>query len=90
MGMQSICWEDEENNRLVEFQVAYEVLEGQVKIESVTPNTVTFVEPATGEVVRKIGVHTEKGRALLTRQYDYHVGIDRLHAQISNGLLQTA
>lgn len=84
MSVQNICWEDEENNRLIDLQVKYGLVDGQVEIESVTPNAVTFVKPACKSAIRKIGVHTAKGRFMLRQQYETQVGLENLRNRISS------
>ena len=87
MGVYNASWEDEENNRIVEMSVGYKVESDAVVIEHVTPKSVAFHCPASGTLLRKIGVHTEKGRRLLARQYSHHVGLDRLTEEVNRTLL---
>ena len=61
-------WEDDENNRDIQFSVEYSVENDRVEIHSFTPQSVTFLCPNSGEAVRQIGVHTQAGRVLLNRQ----------------------
>ena len=61
-------WEDDENNRDIEFSVEYSVENDRIQIRSFTPQRVSFRCPQSGEVLRQIGVHTQTGRNLLTRQ----------------------
>ena len=58
-------WEDEENNRQVQYLVAYAIENGQVEIQSVTPKKVTFVCQETGSIKGSVGVHTAKGKRML-------------------------
>lgn len=87
MGVFNASWEDEENNRTVAMSVGYKVESDTVVIESVTPRSVAFHCPTSGNLLRKIGVHTEAGRKLLARQYSDHVGHDRLAGEINSSLL---
>ena len=87
MGVYFASWEDEENNRKIAMSVGYKVEADTVVIESVTPKSVAFHCPTSGNLLRKIGVHTEAGRKLLARQYSNHVGLDRLAAEINTTLL---
>ena len=61
-------WEDEENNRQVQFSIDYTIEDSSIEIKSVTPNKVSFVCPESNTVVRTIGVHTE---SLNGREGDY-------------------
>ena len=61
-------WEDEENNRHVEFSVTVTRQENDVEIQSITPNKVTFFCPETKSPLRSVNVWTDKGRALLKGQ----------------------
>ncbi len=90
MGTYTAQWEDEENNRILELSVRY-ILDGsEVKIESVTPANVTFIEAESRQPVRKLGVHTNAGRRFLLRLFDTHVGMDHLHRQVANAMLASA
>lgn len=62
-------WEDETNNRQVQFSVDYAIENGQVEINDVTPVKVTFVEPSTNTSVKSIGIHTITGRKMLAKQF---------------------
>jgi len=62
-------WEDEENNRHVDFAVAYTRKDDAVEICSITPKQVTFLCPHSNAPLRSIGVWTEKGRQLLAGQF---------------------
>ena len=55
-------WEDDETNRKVELLVNYTLEETGVTINDITPIKVTFQD-------RSIRVWTDKGRALLVRQF---------------------
>lgn len=60
-------WEDEENNRIVELAVRCRLDGETVEIVDVTPHAVTFVDGESREPVRKLRVHTEGGRRVLSR-----------------------
>ncbi|HIF34516.1 MAG TPA: hypothetical protein EYQ75_23240 [Planctomycetaceae bacterium] len=62
-------WEDEENNRIVQLAVDYQIDDGQIAIDTVTPTSIIFFDSASRTPVRRIGVWTEKGRAVLRRQF---------------------
>ena len=65
MGNFAANWEDEENNRRVELSINYSIDNGEVSINDVTPKKIVFVDQSH----RTIGIHTEKGRALLADQF---------------------
>ena len=67
MSMTTATWEDEENNRSIEMLVEWEG--GQPVAETVTPQTVTFLDPVTKQPTRTIGVRTDAGRRLLAKLY---------------------
>jgi len=60
-------WEDEDNNRRVAMQVDYDLDAGHVRLGSVTPTRVSFLDEAR-QITREIGVWTNKGRTLLARE----------------------
>ena len=90
MPAQTMNWEDEENNRIVQLSVEYELAESRIEIEAVTPTSILFIDSATGAPSRRIGVWTEKGRELLRRQYAAAGGSDMLREQLESGLLAGA
>lgn len=69
MNSYQTSWEDEENNRVVDFRVDYELIDEMVRIDSITPLQVAFLCRESTELDRQVGVHTEKGRAVLVRQF---------------------
>lgn len=90
MGTYTTQWEDDDNNRILELSVQYTLNGSDLAITHVTPASVSFVDPGSREVVRKIGVHTAKGRHFLLRLFDAKVGHGRLHQELSDTLLATA
>lgn len=64
-----MAWEDEDCNRSVQFSIAYSIENSEVKIAEVTPVSVSFLCPDSGEVNRTVGVHTAKGRQHLVDQF---------------------
>ncbi len=62
-------WEDDETNRRVDLVVNYALEEAGVVIKQITPTKVTFLDPATNDEVRSIGVWTNTGRRILDRQF---------------------
>lgn len=81
-------WEDEENNRLVELSVEYQLADDRLEVERVTPTAVSFLDPQNGQVVRKIKVWTETGRRMLLRQYRESVGSEHLQQQLDAHLAE--
>ncbi|MCA9258586.1 MAG: hypothetical protein KDA61_05280 [Planctomycetales bacterium] len=92
--MQSIqvSWEDEENNRIVELAVQYRLDASSVSIDGITPSRVHFLCPQTGSSLRSIGVHREKGREVVKRQFINGGGMQRLmgHLEEKHGSVQLA
>ena len=86
MQCHTASWEDEENNRIVWLSVQYTIDGQEVAIESVTPRSVTFIDPATKKPTRSIKVWTDAGRKLLLKQYSQHVGLDRLQLAVEQHL----
>ncbi|QDU55416.1 hypothetical protein [Aeoliella mucimassa] len=84
MGMFKAAWEDEENNRRVDLVVAYQVADGQVEIDNVTPHRVHFRDPESGETTRSIRVHTESGKQLLLDRALSAGAVDRIRHQLSD------
>ena len=64
MNSMIASWEDEENNRQVQFSVDYSIENNEIDIVNVTPRQVDF----TCENTNSIGVHTTKGRAHLAEK----------------------
>lgn len=85
-------WEDEENNRQVQFSIDHSIEDSNVVIDRVTPIKITFTCPETNTVLQSINVHTEKGKEMLRRQFVKSEKLDKLVTEISekNGLLTTA
>ena len=79
-------WEDEENNRRVEFAVDAVRGDGGLEIRSLTPQRVTFVCPHTNDDLRSVGVWTETGRQLLVDQLHNSGSFNDLEQQIESGL----
>lgn len=69
MNSYQASWEDEENNRQILFHVEYVVAEPSVRITSITPVQVSIFCPQTKHATRTLGVHTERARAMLVRQF---------------------
>jgi len=81
-------WEDEENNRIVELSVEYQLADDRLEIERVTPTAVAFLDPQNGQPVRKIKVWTETGRRMLLSQYRESCGAEHLQQQLDAHLAE--
>jgi hypothetical protein len=83
MGTFQAAWEDEDNNRRVDLVITYQVAEGQVEIDRVTPHRVHFSCPETGSALRTIRVHTETGKQLLLERALAAGAVDRIRHHLS-------
>ena len=85
-------WEDEENNRHIQFLVAYAIENNEVEIKSVTPNKISFVCPDTNTFTRAIGVHTKTGQDFLAAKIKEAGKIEAVAIEIAQreGLLVSA
>lgn len=82
-------WEDDENNRRVELELSYQLNEGQVEIEAVTPLAVHFDNSNTNKPSR-IGVWTETGRAMLVKQAISAGRIQQIREELHTGTISPA
>ena len=80
-------WEDAENNRQVELVVNYRLDATRVEIGDVTPTRVNFLCPTSGPTVRSIGVWTNGGRRVLSRQLKDSGRLTTLPQEIADGEL---
>ncbi len=80
-------WEDEENNRRVELVVNYRLDAKRVDIQDVTPTRVNFLCPTSGNTLRSIGVWTNGGRRVLSRQVAASGRLATLPKEIAAGEL---
>lgn len=83
MGTFMATWEDEENNRNVQFSVDYRTENSNVEIVNVTPVKISFTCPETNTCVRSLGVHTETGRRHLAQRFMNSGKMVELKQQIS-------
>ena len=83
MGTYTAQWEDDDNNRILELSVHYRLDGSDLEIVSVTPATVTFLNPSSGVATRRIRVHTATGRKLLLRQFAAAIGMDQLQQEMA-------
>lgn len=61
-------WEDEENNRQIQFTVDYIVENREMVVTGFSPRKVSFVCPETNTCLRSIGIHTDSGREALAER----------------------
>lgn len=82
-------WEDGENHRQIQFSVEYSIENSTVVLDRVTPVKVTFICPESNTVLRSVGVHTDKGAAILRGQLAASGKLEELAHEIGekNGLL---
>jgi hypothetical protein len=83
MGTYTTQWEDDDNNRILELSVQYRMDGSDLEIVSVTPATITFLNPGSRVATRRIGVHTATGRELLLRQFAAAVGYEQLQQEMA-------
>ncbi|HMO15239.1 MAG TPA: hypothetical protein PKD64_13905 [Pirellulaceae bacterium] len=76
-------WEDEENNRHIQFSVTYSTENGNVEIQSITPEKISFVCPETNTCTRSIGIWTETGRNLVAQAIRKSAALPQLKAAIA-------
>ena len=84
MGTFLATWEDEENNRNIQFSVQYATENSEVSLLKITPTKVSFVCPETNTCIRSIGVHTESGRDLLVHRFSTTDRIAQLKTAIAS------
>ncbi|MEM7313587.1 MAG: hypothetical protein AAF497_10595 [Planctomycetota bacterium] len=89
MGSYIATWEDEENNRQIQFSVDYATENGSVEINDVTPVKVSFVCPETNTCTRTIRVHTDAGRKLLANNFRAKADLNLLATEIANRTQET-
>jgi hypothetical protein len=82
MGTCIATWEDEENNRHIQFSVDYKAENGSVEIDTITPIKVSFICPQSNTCLRTIGVYTHAGRQMLMNYFRNRGAVDRLIDQI--------
>jgi hypothetical protein len=85
-------WEDEENNRHIQFSVDYTIENNEVEIKIVTPKKVSFVSPQTNTVTRAVAVHTQAGQEFLAIQIKQAGKMETILMEIATreGLLVSA
>jgi hypothetical protein len=62
-------WEDEENHRQIQFSIEYTIESSAVVLDELTPVKVTMICPKTNTVLRSVGVHTQKGKSMISDQF---------------------
>ena len=76
-------WEDEDNNRQIQFSVDYSAENGSVEIENITPTKVSFICPESNTCTRTIRVHTATGREMLAKHFRASGNVQRLADEIA-------
>lgn len=84
MTSTQLTWEDDDNNRQVRFCVEYNVGKSDIEIVNVVPTEVVFED-------RTVGVHTDKGRAMLKSQIASSGRLETVQSEIieKEGLLSS-
>jgi hypothetical protein len=89
MGTHIATWEDEENNRQIQFNVEYATDNGVVEINDITPIKVSFICPETNTCTRTIGVHTNSGRSMLADDIRAKADLNLLASEIASRTQET-
>ena len=84
MNSTEMAWEDDDNNRQVQFQANYTTENKEIEIAEIVPTEVIFTDG------RKIGVHTETGRKVLARQITQSGRLETLKTEIAELQLTSA
>jgi len=82
-------WEDEDNNRHIQFSVEYSTEKGEVEIHSITPEKISFVCSETNTCDNSIGIWTETGRELVAAQIMASPAIGQLKAELGRQAVDT-
>jgi hypothetical protein len=61
-------WNDEANRRNIQFSINYSIQNGGLSIDSLTPTKVTILDQSGESIEKNLGVHTAKGKSMLTEQ----------------------
>jgi hypothetical protein len=85
-------WEDGENHRQIQFSVEYSIESSAVVLDRLTPVKATFICPDSNTALRSVGVHTEKGRTMISDQFAQSGKLDELMTEIGekHGLVLAA
>jgi len=83
MGSYIATWEDEENNRQIQFSVEYTAENGTVEIAKVTPTKVSFICPESNTCLNSVRVHTATGRTMLANHFRSKGNFGRLALEIA-------
>ena len=75
-------WEDDDNNRQIQFSVVYTTENGAVEIDSITPEKISFVCSETNTCNGSIGIWTETGRELVAQKIQASSAIEQLKTEI--------
>jgi len=77
-------WEDESNNRQIQFSVEFVIENGAIEIKTITPEKVSFVCAETNTCYRTVAVWTESGRSLLANAFYESGALDQLRNAIAS------
>jgi hypothetical protein len=76
-------WNDETNNRIVHFSIDYSVNNAVLSIDAIKPTKVCFLDDSNETVLKSKGIHTAKGRLMLTEQLKSSGQLEEFSAEIS-------
>lgn len=82
-------WNDENVTRNVHFSIDYSVKNSVLSIDAIKPTKVCILDDSSESVLRTIGVHTAKGRKMLTEQLKSSGQLEEFSSEIARrcGLL---
>ena len=81
MQSHQTSWEDEENNRIVELRVDYEIDGDSLAIKEIAPQQVTFVDSGH-QVVRRIKVYGDRARRHLEQAFRQDGRLEKLEVEL--------
>lgn len=81
MQSHQTSWEDEENNRVIELRVDYEIDGDSIAIRDIAPQKVTFVDNDQ-QPVRSVKVYRERARRLLERTFRQDGRLEKLEIEL--------
>jgi hypothetical protein len=76
-------WNDETNRRNVHFSIDYSIKSGGLSIDAISPDKVCFLDRAGESIEKSIGVHTQKGKRMLTEQLKSSGKLDQFADEIA-------
>lgn len=81
MQSHQTSWEDEENNRVIELRVDYEIDGDSIAIRDIAPQKVTFVNNEK-QVVRSVKVYRDRARRHLERTFRQDGRLEKLEIEL--------